>query len=105
MTVVENREVRLLLQSDQATGYPNSTLIYRGSKKDIHMEIDSSVFSDEKRCSCIDGALTKERYLDSIRKAGFQNVEVLSEQTYMDGGEQYTEGKKISSIIIKAVKK
>jgi hypothetical protein len=40
MTVVENREVRLLLQSDQATGYANSTLIYRGSKKDIHMEVD-----------------------------------------------------------------
>ena len=36
----------------------------------------------EKWCGCIDGALTKEHYLDSIRKAGFQNVEVLSEQLY-----------------------
>jgi hypothetical protein len=50
MTVVENREVRLLLQSDQATEYANSTLIYRGSKKDIHMEVGggSITASEEK---------------------------------------------------------
>src|SRR3712207_2102035 len=35
-------------------------------------EHGDSVDSD-KWCSCIDGALTKENYLDSIRKAGFQN--------------------------------
>jgi arsenite methyltransferase len=33
----------------------------------------------EKWCSCIDGALTKENYLESIRKAGFQNPEILEE--------------------------
>src|ERR671912_1048974 len=63
--------------------------------------------------SCIDGALTKEHYIDSIRQAGFQNVEVLSEQLYMDENEDGSsdnqrDGKikrKITSVVIKAVKK
>jgi arsenite methyltransferase len=56
----------------------------------------------EKCCSCIDVALIKEHYLSSIRKAGFQNVEVLSEQFYMDGYKM--DGRKITSAVIKAVK-
>lgn len=63
-----------------------------------------SAANAEKWSSCIDGALTKEHYLDSIRKAGFQNVEVLSEQLYMDDGEQ-VDGRKISSVVIKAAKR
>src|SRR5918993_498171 len=63
--------------------------------------------------SCIDGALTKEHYIDIIRQAGFQNVEVLSEQLYMDENEDGSsdnqgDGKikrKITSVVIKAVKK
>jgi arsenite methyltransferase len=58
--------------------------------------------------SCIDGALTKEHYIDSIREAGFQNVEVLSEQLYMDDEGNQVDGKrkkKITSLVIKAVKK
>jgi SAM-dependent methyltransferase len=66
-------------------------------------EVVPSSVSAEKWCSCIDGALTKKHYLDNIRKAGFQNVEVLSETLYMDGGEQ-VDGRKITSIVIKAVK-
>jgi arsenite methyltransferase len=57
--------------------------------------------------SCIDGALTKEHYIESIRQAGFQNVEVLSEQLYMDGEGNQVDGKrkrKITSVVIKAVK-
>ena len=37
-------------------------------------EIDKDSVNSEKWCSCIDGALTKENYLESIRKAGFKNV-------------------------------
>jgi arsenite methyltransferase len=58
--------------------------------------------------SCIDGALTKEHYIDSIRQAGFQNVEVLSEQLYMDDEDNQVNGKrkrKITSLVIKAIKK
>jgi arsenite methyltransferase len=40
-------------------------------------EVDIDSVNPEKWCSCIDGALTKKNYLDSIRKAGFKNVEVL----------------------------
>lgn len=29
-------------------------------------------------------ALTKENYLQSIKDAGFQNIEILNEKTYMD---------------------
>jgi SAM-dependent methyltransferase len=66
-------------------------------------EVVPSSVNAQKWCSCIDGALTKEHYLDSIRKAGFQNVQVLSERLYMDGGEQI-DGRKITSVVIKAVK-
>jgi arsenite methyltransferase len=58
--------------------------------------------------SCIDGALTKEHYIDSIRQAGFQNIDVLSEQIYMDDEGNPVNGKrkrKITSVVIKAIKK
>jgi SAM-dependent methyltransferase len=62
----------------------------------------------EKWCGCIDGALAKEHYLDSIRQAGFQNVEVLDEQLYMDDEDDSNQvdgkKKKITSVVIKAVK-
>src|ERR671920_291064 len=57
--------------------------------------------------SCIDGALTKEHYIDSIRQAGFQNIDVLSEQIYMDDEGNQVNGKrkrKITSVVIKAIK-
>jgi arsenite methyltransferase len=70
-------------------------------------EIDTDSVDPEKWCSCIDGALTRENYLDSIRKAGFKNVEVLEEKAYVEeqvnSGNKDTE-RKISSILVKAVK-
>ena len=36
-------------------------------------EVSGESVDSEKWCSCIDGALTRENYLESIRKAGFQN--------------------------------
>ena len=65
-------------------------------------EVDLESANSDKWCSCIDGALTKEHYLDSIRKAGFSNVEVLEEKLYMDGDN--VEGRRITSLVIKAVK-
>jgi SAM-dependent methyltransferase len=66
-------------------------------------EVDPESANSDKWCSCIDGALTKEHYLDSIRKAGFSDIEVLEEKLYMDGGENI-EGRLITSLVIKAVK-
>jgi arsenite methyltransferase len=62
--------------------------------------------------SCIDGALTKEHYIDSIRQAGFQDVEVLSEQLYNYNDDENADNqgyaklakRKITSVVIKAVK-
>jgi arsenite methyltransferase len=70
-------------------------------------EIPPADADAERWCGCIDGALTKEHYLDSIRQAGFQNVEVLTEQLYLDddGNQKNGETKKrITSVVIKAVK-
>jgi arsenite methyltransferase len=53
-------------------------------------------------CSCIDGALTKENYLQSIKDAGFQNIEILNEKIYMDEN-HFNDGHKIVSIIVKAI--
>lgn len=66
-------------------------------------EVQSDLINSEKWCSCIDGALTKENYLNSIRKAGFANIEVLNDKHYIEG-DQVNNGRNISSLVIKAVK-
>lgn len=53
-------------------------------------------------CSCIDGALTKGHYIDSIKQAGFGNVEVLQERLYTAGDQ--VGGRKITSLVLRAVK-
>jgi ubiquinone/menaquinone biosynthesis C-methylase UbiE len=66
-------------------------------------EVNPESADSDKWCSCIDGALTKENYIDSIRKAGFSDIEVLQEKLYMDGGDNIG-GRRITSLVIKAVK-
>ena len=68
---------------------------------DIEVEDRNSV-DPEKWCSCIDGALTKENYLQSISSAGFKNVNVLEERSYIEP--DAADGRKISSLVIKAVR-
>jgi arsenite methyltransferase len=58
----------------------------------------------EKWSSCIDGVLTKDDYVASIRKAGFRNVSVLEERPYMEEDEAEKGGRKIVSMVVKAVK-
>lgn len=53
-------------------------------------------------CSCIDGSLTKEHYIDSMKQAGFSNVEVLQERLYTE--EEQVGGRKITSLVLRAVK-
>lgn len=71
-------------------------------------EVHGDSVDSEKWCSCIDGALTKENYLESIRKAGFQNPEILEEKLYIqedqEEGNYKVGNRKISSIVVKAVK-
>jgi arsenite methyltransferase len=43
-------------------------------------EISKDDINTNNWCSCIDGALTKENYLQSIKDAGFQNIQVLNEK-------------------------
>ena len=65
-------------------------------------EIHNNNINTENWCSCIDGTLTKENYLQSIKDAGFQNIEILNEKTYMDEN-HFNDGRKIFSIIVKAI--
>ena len=65
-------------------------------------EISKDNVNTNNWCSCIDGALTKENYLQSIRDAGFQNIEVVNEKTYMDET-NFSDGRKIISIIVRAI--
>ena len=69
-------------------------------------EVSGESVDSEKWCSCIDGALTRENYLESIRKAGFKNPEILEEKLYtQEGSDNKIEGnRRISSIVVKAVK-
>lgn len=65
-------------------------------------EVDVQDADAEQWCNCIDGALTKDSYVESIRNAGFCNVDILDERTYMEGDK--TGNRKITSLTIKAVK-
>jgi arsenite methyltransferase len=71
-------------------------------------EISANSINPDNWCSCIDGALTKENYIDSIEKAGFTNIEILDEKLYMELDEnkvkENQEKRQISSISIRAVK-
>ena len=71
-------------------------------------EVQGDSVDSEKWCSCIDGVLTRENYLESIRKAGFQNPEILEEKLYIqedqEEGNDKVGNRKISSIVVKAVK-
>jgi arsenite methyltransferase len=64
---------------------------------------DPSSIDPDKWCSCIDGALTKANYIASIKKGGFDIVEVLDESVYTEGDQ--VDNRRISSLVIKAVKK
>jgi SAM-dependent methyltransferase len=86
--------------------------IYRILKKDgkgrmiisdliTSKEVHGDSVNTEDWCSCIDGALTKENYINCIKKAGFHNVRILNEQLYLD--EDKTNGRKITSLVIGAV--
>ncbi|MEO9320764.1 MAG: arsenite methyltransferase [Nitrososphaera sp.] len=64
-------------------------------------EVSSASVSESRWCGCIDGALTRENYLESIRKAGFGIVEVLEERPYVS---EQSDGRNMTSVIVKAVK-
>jgi arsenite methyltransferase len=70
-------------------------------------EVQTDSIDSEKWCSCIDGALTKKNYIDSIKKAGFRNPEILEEKLYLQEADQAdgsSRRRRISSIVVKAVK-
>ncbi len=52
-------------------------------------------------CSCIDGALTRENYITSIKGAGFRDIKILNEQVYLT--EDKIDGRRITSLVIGAV--
>src|ERR687891_1574495 len=58
----------------------------------------------DRWCSCIDGALTKQDYIASIIEAGFRNVSVLEERLYLDEDAEESGGRKIVSVVVKAIK-
>ena len=87
--------------------------IYRILKKDGkgRMIISDLVTSKEVRgdsvnpedwCSCIDGALSKENYINSIKEAGFSDIKTLNEQIYIN--EDKT-NRIITSVVIGATAK
>jgi ubiquinone/menaquinone biosynthesis C-methylase UbiE len=63
---------------------------------------DPSSIDPDKWCNCIDGALTKENYIASIKKGGFDLIKVLEEKRYTEGDQ--VDNRKITSLVIKAVK-
>src|SRR6476620_5942787 len=97
--------------------------VYRILKPQVGMMVISDLVTDkeiaansidaESWCSCIDGALTKDNYIKSIKEAGFKNIEILDEKPYLELEQQQGEPKqnqedddrrKITSLTIRAIK-
>jgi len=87
--------------------------IYRILKKDgkgrmiisdlvTSKEVRGDTVNPEDWCNCIDGALTKENYINSIKEAGFSDVKTLNEQIYIN--EDKT-NRIITSVVIGATAK
>jgi arsenite methyltransferase len=83
---------------------PNGTgkMVISDLVTDKQIADDPSSIDPDKWCNCIDGALTKENYIASIKKGGFDLVEVLEEKRYTEGDQ--VANRKITSLVIKAVK-
>lgn len=88
------KEIYRILKKDGNGRMIISDLI---TSKEVHGESVNA----EDWCSCIDGALTKENYINSIKEAGFQNVRILNEKTYMEPDNK--NDRKIASVVIGAV--
>jgi arsenite methyltransferase len=65
-------------------------------------EVHGDAVNPEDWCSCIDGALTQENYINSIKEAGFSDVKTLNEQLYIN--EDKT-NRRITSVVIGATAK
>ena len=87
--------------------------IYRILKKDgkgrmiisdlvTSKEVRGDTVNPEDWCNCIDGALTKENYINIIKEAGFSDVKTLNEQIYIN--EDKT-NRIITSVVIGATAK
>jgi arsenite methyltransferase len=90
------KEIYRILKKDGLGRMIISDLV---TSKEVHGD---SINLDEW-CSCIDGALTKDNYINCIKQAGFQDVKILNEHTYLT--EDKTNGRKITSIIVGAITK
>jgi arsenite methyltransferase len=90
------KEIYRILKKDGQGRMIISDLV---TSKEVHGD---SINSDDW-CSCIDGALTKDNYINCIKQAGFQDVKILNEQTYLT--EDKTNGRKMTSIIVGAITK
>ncbi|MGA7368476.1 MAG: arsenite methyltransferase [Nitrososphaeraceae archaeon] len=80
----------------------NGRMVISDLVTDKQIAEDPSSIDPDKWCSCIDGALTKENYIASIKKGGFGTVEVLDEKLYTSGDQ--VDNRRITSLVIKAVK-
>ena len=69
---------------------------------DMQIAEDASSLDPDKWSDCIDGALTKENYIASIKNGGFDVIEVLDERLYTEGDQ--VDKRRISSLAIKAIK-
>jgi arsenite methyltransferase len=86
--------------------------IYRILKKDgrgrmiisdlvTSKEVHGKAVNADDWSSCIDGALTKENYTNSMKEAGFQNLRILNEQFYIDADKKNE--RIITSVVIGAL--
>ena len=99
-TKLMKRKEALINRVKQAWG--TGRMVISDLVTDKQIAEDPSSIDPEKWCSCIDGALTKDNYIASIKKGGFENVEVLDEKIYTEGDQ--VDNRRISSLVIKAVK-
>lgn len=102
--VISNCVINLTIDKTSAFKEIHRILRYGGRMviSDLVGDRKASTINIEKWSDCIDGALAKDDYLASIKKAGFKDATILEERPFMSG--ESKGGRKIISLVVRAVK-